>query len=115
LAEAGRRRAGGRAGFPATAALWAPGWLAERSLCVWPALGSRLRGGLPLRGGLRDRGERLKVAAHRTATLRRRFRGIGPVRVEPLVVRPAGGEPDQPGGSVADRAGLPDSPGTRQA
>jgi hypothetical protein len=67
LAELGRRRAGGRAVFPATAAFWAPAWLLERALCVWIALARRLRGGTPYAGG------RLRVAAHSTRELRRRL------------------------------------------
>jgi hypothetical protein len=46
VAEAGRRRAGGARAFPPTTALWAPAWLAERSVCVWLALALRLRGGV---------------------------------------------------------------------
>ena len=63
LAEAGRRRAGGRAVFGPDAALWAPLWLAERAVCSWLALGSRLRGGVRYRDG------RLSLAAHRPAEL----------------------------------------------
>lgn len=67
LAEVGRRRAGGTRVFPATSALWAPVWLAERAVCVWLAVGSRMLGGAKY-GGMR-----LKTAAHSTATLRRRL------------------------------------------
>lgn len=67
LAEAGRRRHGGRAVHPPTAALFAPLWLAERSVCSWLALGARLRGGVRYRDG------RLLRAAHTTSELRRRF------------------------------------------
>jgi hypothetical protein len=50
-AEAGRRRAGGRRVFPAHTALAAPLWLAERSVCVWLAVGARVvLGGVPYRG-----------------------------------------------------------------
>ena len=66
LAEAGRRRAGGRRLFPATAALWAPAWLAERAVCVWLALGARLRGGVRYSDG------RLVRAATPLGELRRR-------------------------------------------
>jgi hypothetical protein len=66
FAEAGRRRAGGPAIYPRTAALWAPLWLAERALCVWLAVGSRLR------GGVRYRGARVRLAAHSVRSLRRR-------------------------------------------
>ena len=67
LAEAGRRRAGGREVFPATAALWAPLWLLERGLCSWIALGARLR------GGARYHGVRFPKAASSPRRLRRRF------------------------------------------
>jgi hypothetical protein len=49
LAERGRRR-GGTAGFPPTAALWAPAWLAERAACSWLAVAARARGGVRYRG-----------------------------------------------------------------
>jgi hypothetical protein len=58
VAEVGRRRAGGRDLFPATAALWAPAWVLERSVCVWIALLHRVAGGMPYRG------RRLRLAAH---------------------------------------------------
>jgi hypothetical protein len=51
LAEVGRRRAGGRRLFAATASLWAPLWLAERAVCVWLAVGARLRGGVKYSDG----------------------------------------------------------------
>jgi hypothetical protein len=50
LAEVGRRRAGGARVFPASAALWAPVWAAERAVTVWLALVMRLRGGVTYRG-----------------------------------------------------------------
>jgi hypothetical protein len=58
VAEAGRQRAGGTRMFPSTAALWAPAWIVERAVCVWIALLSRARGGIPYRG------RRLPLAAH---------------------------------------------------
>jgi len=58
VAEAGRRRGGARTSFPATSALWAPGWAVERSVCAWWALVSRMR------GGARYRGTRIRTAAH---------------------------------------------------
>ncbi|WP_432574328.1 glycosyltransferase family 2 protein [Kineococcus sp. SYSU DK005] len=51
VAEVGRRRHGGRAHYPATAALWAPLWAAERAVCVWAAIGARARGGVRYSGG----------------------------------------------------------------
>jgi hypothetical protein len=51
MAELGRRRAGGTRVFPATGSLWAPAWVAERAVCSWLAVGSRLAlGGVPYRG-----------------------------------------------------------------
>jgi Glycosyl transferase family 21 len=67
LAEAGRRRGGGRRAFGPTAALWAPAWVAERAVCTWLALGTRLvRGGVPYAGTV------LRRAATPEAELRRR-------------------------------------------
>ncbi|HEV7722403.1 MAG TPA: hypothetical protein VGO60_14015, partial [Iamia sp.] len=57
VAEVGRRRADGRVSYPPTSALWAPAWVAERAVTSWLALGSRLRGGVRYRDG------RLRVAA----------------------------------------------------
>ncbi|WP_432506239.1 glycosyltransferase family 2 protein [Kineococcus arenarius] len=51
VAEVGRRRHGGRAQYPPTAALWAPLWAAERAVCVWAAVGARARGGVRYAGG----------------------------------------------------------------
>ena len=65
-AEFGRRRGGGRSVFPPHASLLAPLWALERGTCIWVALWWRLRGGIPYAGA------RLQVAAHSTASLRRR-------------------------------------------
>ena len=52
-AEAGRRRAGGTAVFPAPCSLFAPLWLAERGVCIWLAVWNRVvRGGVPYAGTL---------------------------------------------------------------
>ena len=70
LAEWGRRRAGGREVFPAAASLLAPAWVAERAVCSWLALGSRvLRGGIPYGGYV------LSLAANSERELRRRHAG----------------------------------------
>jgi hypothetical protein len=51
MAEAGRRRAGGRAYFPWTSSLLAPVWVAERAVSIWLAVVSRIRrGGIPYAG-----------------------------------------------------------------
>ena len=51
LAETGRRRHGGIAVFPRATPLYAPLWVAERAVCSWLALGSRIiHGGVPYRG-----------------------------------------------------------------
>ena len=63
-AEAGRRRAHGTGVFTADAALWAPLWMLERALCVWLAVGWRLRGGIPYGGA------RLRTAGHSVRRIR---------------------------------------------
>ncbi|HET8565680.1 MAG TPA: glycosyltransferase [Solirubrobacterales bacterium] len=67
-AEMGRRRAGGRAVFPATSALMAPVWLLERGVCAWLAVLQRLRF-----GGVRYGDSVIPRAAHSERQLRRRF------------------------------------------
>jgi len=69
VAEAGRRRSGGRRAFPAWAPLAAPLWALERGVFSWVALGARLRGGVTYHG------RRLSVAAHSTRALRRQLEG----------------------------------------
>lgn len=64
LAEVGRRRIG-EEHVPAAVAFAAPVWLLERGVCVWLALGSRSRGGVPYHG------QRLRVAAHSRRQLSR--------------------------------------------
>jgi hypothetical protein len=63
-AEAGRRKGNGRTVFPPSSALWAPAWLAERSVTAWMAFGQRL-----LLGGVRYRTTRIKQAATPLAEL----------------------------------------------
>lgn len=71
VAERGRRRRGGREIFPATAALWAPAWLAERMVTVWAALGIRLAGGIPYAGArLAKAGNSLRVLRRKHAHAR---------------------------------------------
>lgn len=59
VAELGRRRDGGTRIWPPTAALWAPAWIAERSVTAWLALLAYRR------GGVRFGGTRFRTAAHR--------------------------------------------------
>lgn len=68
VAEAGRRRDGGTAAFPAAAALCAPAWVLERAVTAWCALALR-----PLRGGVRYSHGTLRTAAHSERRLRARL------------------------------------------
>lgn len=88
LAEAGRRRAGGRRVFPASASLFAPVWALERAVCSWLAVGAACAGGVPYAGG------RLRRAAHSSRWLRAQASAGSPVE-------PAGGSglPGPVGGS----------------
>jgi hypothetical protein len=65
-AEIGRRKGQGERVFPPTSALWAPGWITERAVTSWMALGSRI-----LFGGVRYRSTRLKFAATPARTLKK--------------------------------------------
>ncbi len=88
LAELGRRRRNGRAVYPPAAALWAPLWLAQRSLCSWLAVLSSARGGVRYTGG------RMRLAAHSERQVRRRV---------PAIRRPDGPqEPPPVGRWIAD-------------
>jgi hypothetical protein len=71
LAEMGRRRQGGTTVFSWYLPLLAPLWLAERAVCIWLALGFRMRGGVCYRG------QRLLRAATSDRVLRRRAGGLG--------------------------------------
>lgn len=65
LAEAGRRKGGGRAYFPMTSSLCAPLWVAERALTSWLAVVQRAT------GGCRYAGNRIPRAANSLRSLRR--------------------------------------------
>jgi hypothetical protein len=97
LAELGRRRAGGRRYFPASASALAPLWVLERGFCAWLALRDRVtRGGIPYGDAVVPR------AASSMRRLRRRFAVAGGER--PRHGRaPRSAEADQLVGSVAER------------
>ncbi len=88
LAEAGRKRGGGTAVFPATASLLAPAWLVERAACSWLALGARLfLGGIPYGDSV------LRLAATPAKELRRRHGAAALVGGEvPLAARRTRGD-----------------------
>jgi hypothetical protein len=65
-AELGRRRAGGKAIFPASSSLLAPVWILERGVCAWLAVLQRLRF-----GGVRYGDSVIPTAAHSEGQLRR--------------------------------------------
>lgn len=67
-AEAGRRRGAGRTVFRPSAALWAPVWVAERSVCAWLAVALRAL------GGVRYGHDRMLRSATRPSELRKRHR-----------------------------------------
>lgn len=66
VAAHGRRRVGAEH-VPPSVPLWAPVWVLERGVCVWLALGLRMRGGVEYHR------RRLRLAAHSAAELRRRL------------------------------------------
>jgi hypothetical protein len=71
LAETGRRRAGGRAVFPASASLLAPLWILERAFSAWLALSARIfLGGIPYRRVI------VRSAASSMRELRRRHEDL---------------------------------------
>ena len=86
-AEAGRRRAGGTSAYPPTAALWAPLWIAERSITSWLAVGARLAF-----GGVRWGDRRMALAANASGVLAERLRATPR--------RPAGSRPSTSPGSA---------------
>jgi hypothetical protein len=70
-AEYGRRRDRGTTVFPFAASLAAPLWLAERSVCSWLAVLSRLR-----YGGVRYHGSVISAAATPASVLERRYQAL---------------------------------------
>ena len=85
LAEAGRRRHGGRAAFSARCAWAAPAWLVERAACAWAAVAVRaVAGGVPYAGA------RLRRAATPPRALRRRQEVRAARRVAALTPTPTG-------------------------
>jgi hypothetical protein len=92
VAEAGRRRAGGRSRFPASASVLAPLWALERGLSAWLAVQRRLQ-----LGGVRYAGSVVPLAANSVAELRRRHGGLD------LSAATLGPEPDHLVGPVAER------------
>jgi hypothetical protein len=103
LAELGRRRAGGRRYFPASASALAPLWMLERGVCGWLALRHRVtRGGIPYGDAVVPR------AASSMRRLRRRFAVAGGERQRDGLA-PGSAEADQLVGSVAERL-APGSP-----
>ena len=72
LAELGRRRDGGRMVFPVAASLLAPAWLAERAVCTWFALGTRL-----FLGGIAYHESVIRRAATPMKELRQRHSNVG--------------------------------------
>ncbi len=79
--EAGRRTHGGARYFPPLASFLAPGWVSERALCIWLALGARVfLGGVPYRGRV------LRHAATSMRVLRRRFDQRNQGRPQPNAV-----------------------------
>ena len=109
VAEVGRRRCGGTAVYPATAALWAPAWVAERAVCIWAAMYWRLRGGVPYAGS------RLRTAGHSLRVLRRRMAarrsGVQPGGMPPDGANPPRGHPaaEKSAGRLARNAPAPSS------
>jgi hypothetical protein len=125
VAETGRRRAGGRAVFPASSSLLAPVWLLERGASSWLAVYARL-----FRGGAAYAGGRLRRAATPERVLRARLaarasappglRREGPTAAAGRRTRcPASATtrpPARPGPSTAGTGGRPPAgPGSRPA
>lgn len=85
-AEVGRRREGATRFFPASTALFAPLWMAERAVCSWLAFGARIfLGGVPYRGTI----------LHRAATPMRVLRQRYAQAQARTAIVPAPGSPRQ--------------------
>ncbi len=97
-AEAGRRRSGGASRFPWTSSLLAPAWIAERAICSWLALGSKLAGGVRYGPG------RVSLSANSMRRLRRRHRSRHESESTCASRR-------RTGGSASDRSGRAQSRG----
>jgi hypothetical protein len=82
-AEIGRRRGGATRVFPASTPLFAPFWVAERAVCSWLAIGSRMA-----LGGVRYRGRVLRHAATSMRVLRARHRASPHSSSRPLSSAP---------------------------
>lgn len=70
LAEAGRQKDGARRHVPPATSLMAPVWVAERAVCAWLAVATRL-----MNGGVRYSTGTVKTAATPEHELERRFNG----------------------------------------
>ncbi len=93
VAEAGRRRGGGRQVLPASSSLLAPLWVLERAVTGWLAVAHRLRGGIGYGDG------RLVVAATSRRELARRAarrRSLTPARPAPSPATAAAPRPAPP-------------------
>jgi Glycosyltransferase like family 2 len=98
VAELGRRRAGGRRYFPASASALAPFWVLERAVCSWLAVRDRvIRGGVPYGDAVIPR------AASSMRRLRRRFAVDGERERHRDGLAARRTEADQLVGSVAER------------
>jgi Glycosyl transferase family 21 len=111
-AEAGRRRAGGRAVFPASASLLAPVWLLERGASSWLAVHARV-----FRGGAAYAGGRLPRAATPQRVLRARLAaraasGSGAGRLSPAGPTAAAGPRTRSPASATTRPPAPRAPST---
>ena len=96
VAEAGRRRPGGRQVFPPHTPLAAPLWALERGVCTWLALAARARGGVVYNG------RRVPTAAHSPGWLARHVPYRSTDRPAPPTRSGATPDQGQEGGAAAD-------------